>query len=184
MAKADLRTCRYKACKHPNGMIDLKVDSYIADGRSYYHSDCFEEKQKDDEKEKQEKAAKQAEKSRKNADMKLIANLWVENISNTVMFSQLYGVLNKLIDRGISSEYLVFVMQYVIGHHMTLRYPAGLTYYIDRQEIKDAYNKQFKQVIPQDQFVVKESQEIPTDNTPKFSVPKKPSGFQSILGKK
>ena len=92
----------------------------------------------------------------------------------------MFRCLNDLIARGISSEYLVFVFDYVVKNKMNLRHPFGFKYYVAKDEIKDAYKKEQakKNKIDLSSFTV-------TDNTdaPTFTAPKKQQfGFGSILG--
>lgn len=167
--KTDIKTCRYINCKHPTNKIDITVDSYKVVGTMYYHSDCYNEKQKAEWKDDATKK-----------DLQYIKNRWVECISNTVVYSQLFHILNEYIARGVPSKYLVFVIDYVIEHKMNLRYPNGFKYYVDKQEIKDAYQKQQSMkngVKKQSDFTVADS-----SDTPKFTVKQKPTGFKSILG--
>lgn len=156
MAKKVERVCRYKRCRH-GGKINIETDKFVKDNGCYFHEDCYQER----------------------ADMKLFRNLWSEHISDTVVYSQLNRTLNELLDiESITSDYLLFVLQYVIDNHCKLRYPGGFKYYVDKQEIKDAYKKKRMKKIQKTDFVVKEDE---TD-APTFSIPKKPNGFSSILG--
>lgn len=171
MAKVDIKTCRFKDCKHTNKKIDISKDEYVKNGRSFYHKDCYSIKASEEEKEKAV-----------SADMQLIKNLWIENINQTVVISLLFKVLREYLDRGVSSDYLVFVMQYVISHHCKLNHPFGFRYYIDNDSIKAEYKKKIKKEIPQNAFTVIESQEEVQEKT--FSAPKKLNSFSSILGGK
>ena len=167
----NLKTCRYKKCKFPDRRLNIAEQDYVSVGRLYFHKDCYEEKEKEDRIE---------EKIR--ADVQLIKNIWIENISNTVVLSQLYLEINKLIrERCIDSEYVIFVLDYCIKNHCNLRYPAGLKYYVDKQEIKDAFEKKHaKKIVNNATFNV----DTTTDSSPKFTINRKPSGFNSILGGK
>lgn len=170
--KSDIKTCRYVNCNHDNKEIDITKDSYHADGRMYYHSDCYELKKKNDWKDDQTKK-----------DLQYIKNQWSLCISKTVVYSQLFQCLNELLSRGISSDYLVFTFDYIVKNKMNLRYPQGFKYFVDRQEIKDAYQKyQIKKsgVMNKANFVVTDD----NSPSPKFSVNPKPVGFKSILGGK
>lgn len=158
MAKnKETRVCRYPHCKHNDRIIDLNVDKYIKDGGAYLHEDCYKNK----------------------SDIQLIKSLWQEHISPTVVNSQLMSILNKLIfDNNISTDYILFVMQYCIDHKCRLQYPPGLRYYVDSPEIKEAYKKKTQPIIRQSEFTIDEIE----DDSPKFNINKKPSGFKSILG--
>lgn len=169
--KADIKTCRYKQCRHESKSIDISKDEYVVDNRMYYHTDCYKAKTT---------VVLKDENTKK--DLQLIRTLWVDNISNTVVYSQLFHMLNELLKRGIDSDYLVFVMQYCIEHKLNLNYPNGFPYFVDKKEIKDAYAKKKNAANRCDinSFVAIEKE----DNSPKFSVNRKPSGFQSILRSK
>jgi len=148
-----IRKCYYSKCRH-GGQINTETDEYVQD-KNLYHADCYQEMK----------------------NLQLIRNLWIERISNTVSYSQLNKVLRSYLDRGISSDYLLFTLQYVIANHMALRYPGGLQYYIDREEIKKQYQKTFKS--NQRQM----SNDIAAkSNVPKFAVKTKREGFASIIG--
>ena len=170
--KSDIKVCRYKKCRHPDCKINIAEESFVLLGKSsYYHSDCYENKQSEDRKEEQLKA-----------DIQLIKNLWLENISNTVVISQLYLEINRLVrERDIPSDYVIFVLQYCIKNKCKLRYPAGLKFYVDRQEIKAAYKKSKMPKIDASSFTADQAQAV---EAPKFTVNQKPSGFSSILGRK
>lgn len=169
MAKADIRKCRYCNCKHLSQDIDTAKEPYKKKGSKFYHEDCWILQEQMNQKDAQTKA-----------DIQLIRNLWIERINNTVVLSQLYQVLNEYIARGVSSEYLVFTVEYCIKNKCVLRYPYGLKYYIDNQEIKDAYARTqiAKNRVKQEQFV-----SVDNDDAPKFTVKnKKMTGFGKILG--
>lgn len=151
-----LRNCRYVNCKH-NNKIDLEKEPYQKDLYGYYHEDCFKEK----------------------CDLQLFRDLWKKYISNTVVIKQLNNVINDLLNRGVTSDYLLFVLEYIIENKKELRYPAGFRYYVDNSYIKDDYKKRKTPKIKQDVFVAKNVD----DNAPQFSIRNKEQGFQSILKK-
>lgn len=158
-------------CKCGNKPIDTTGTGFIQKGNKYYHKECWEEGQglsKDD-------ATK--------ADIQLIKNLWLERINRTVVVSYLYKELNALIrDQGIDSKYVVFVVEYCIEKKLNLRFPGGLKYFVDKQEIKDAYaRKRAREVVGKATFEADESE---TDDSPKFTFTQKPRGFNTILRRK
>lgn len=117
------------------------------------------------------------------ADLQYIKNGWVTHISKTVIYSQLFQCLNELIARGISSDYLVFVFDYIVSHKLNLRHPKGFKYFVDKDEIKVAYKKQQSQKISS----IKPSNFSGTTDSsdvPKFALNRKPNGFGSILNHK
>ena len=169
MAKSNIRMCRYAQCNHSTKEINLDVDEYTQKGKIYYHKDCYKAKIKGEWKDEKTKQ-----------DLQTIKNLWIEHINDTVIYSQLFQMLNGFLQRGVESEYLLFVLQYCILHKYKLQYPGGFKYYVDRQEIKDAYArtkiaKMRQSPLPK----IADSEEI----SPKFSISSKPKGFSSIFKK-
>lgn len=160
--------CRYKTCKHESKDIDITKDDFVNEGKSFYHSDCYKAKTAEDE-----------AKKKKTADLMYFRNLWIDNISNTVVCSQLFKIVNDLLSRGIELEYLIFVLEYCIEHKLNLNYPAGFYYFVDKEEIKMAYTKKkiIKSGYNKNSFMAIEND----DTSPKFSVQKKSNGFQNIL---
>lgn len=170
--KTDFKTCRYVNCKHSTKKIDITTEDYCVNGKMYFHPDCYKLKKNGEWKDEQTKK-----------DLQYIKNGWVLHINNTVVYSQLFRCLNDLISRGISSEYLVFVFDYIVKNKMNLQHPAGFKYFVDKQEIKDAYRKH--QLVKSG--IKKQSDFTVTDdssNAPTFKINQKPMGFQSILGGK
>lgn len=166
--KADIKICRYAKCKHAEKKINISEDLFVVDGRKYYHQECFDALEREE-----------ASEAKLKADIQLIKNMWIENISDTVVFSQLYIEINRLVrERGIESEYVIYVLDYCIKNKMNLRYPAGLKYYIDNEEIKSSYEKtKIRKIIEKADFSVHET----TDTAPKFTINKKTGGFSNIL---
>ena len=165
------KICWYIKCKHNTKEINIETEEYVRRDNHYFHRDCYTAKINGEWKDDKTKA-----------DLQTIKNLWVENISNEVVFSDLFRRLNELVSKGIDSEYLVFVMMYIINHRLNLNYPAGFKYFVEKREIKEAYAKrQLKSSGKSDNpFVVKDD----GSTAPKFSVKSKSSGFQSILNHK
>ena len=151
------RACKYMRCKH-GGKIQVESEKYVvSESGLYFHEDCYQEK----------------------SDMALIRDMWMKHISPTVSHSLLNKVLYELLELPtVTSGYLVFALQYIIDNRYSLRYPNGFKYYIDRQEIKDAYKKKCQPIITNKQFVATNVEK----GDPVFSVPKKACGFGSILG--
>lgn len=170
--KTDIKTCRYKYCKHGTRKIDITHEEYISKGTWYYHKDCYKAKLNGDWKDQQTKD-----------DLQLIKNLWIEHIDKTVVYSLLLRELNGFIERGIDSEYLVFVMQYVIKNNCKLNYPAGFKYYVANETIKKAYGKSIEKKTTQ--LTLQSDKSVPNKNTakePQVKINNKPIGFRNILG--
>lgn len=151
-----LKQCRYQFCKH-NGQIDIDTEPFIRKSNTYLHEDCYKAK----------------------CDLELIRNLWKLRINQTTSKQELSKVLNKHIENGYSEEYLLFMIQFIINHKLSLKYPGGIKYYIDDTRIKEAYRKsRIPKVKPEDFKIEKDS-----DDSPTFTVQQKKTGFGSILHK-
>ena len=150
------RKCAYAGCKH-NGVINIETEAFIRKSNVFFHEDCYKEK----------------------CDLELFRNIWKRRINNGVSIQDLNKVLNMNIKKGYSSEYLIFVIQYVADHNMNLKYPGGLKYYLDEPKIKEAYKKsKIKKIKPEDFRI-----ESDTTVSPTFTVQQKKTGFGSILRK-
>lgn len=172
MARADFKVCRYANCAHPSKLIDTSTEEYMRQDRLFYHVDCYEKK-----------CAEENKKRSESADIQLIKNLWISNISNTVVIPELYRVLRELINRGVSTDYLVFVMNYVIQNHCKLNYPRGFCYYVDNKDIKGEYEKsKARKYVPPSSFVVHEG--YGNVELPNLYRPPKKKGIGDILGGK
>jgi hypothetical protein len=171
MSKSDIKKCRFVGCKHPTREIDIGTEPYTKVGTMYYHEDCFQLKKSNEWKDSQ---------TRK--DLAEFREIWFNRISRTVNYPQLMWILNDYIARGVSSDYLLFTLKYILNNNMNLNYPNGFKYYVDREDIKKAYDKHLiqKRIVEQAKNPVKTDVQ---DNAPKFSVKTKPKGFQTILGK-
>lgn len=157
MAKKDIKHCKYSHCLHKDKALDITQDDYMQKGRSYYHADCY----------------------RTLANIELIKSIWVQHISDTVVYSYLVKTLNQLIfDNNISSDYILFVIQYCINNNKNLRYPGGIKYFVDDKDIRDAYIKKYHKAprVKMSEFKA-ESQ----SDEPKFTISMKQSGFGSII---
>lgn len=164
----NIKHCRYAMCNH-GGSIDVTTDKYVMPKKGYYyHTDCFNNyktaMQKDDKTKK---------------DLQYIRNQWVTCINKTVVYSELNRCLNDLLLRGVSSDFMVFTLDYVIDHHLNLNHPMGFKYYIDKGYIRKAYQSKINKM------QAKQNADLPVDNptdSPSFKINKpKPYGFSSIL---
>lgn len=171
MSKKDIRKCRFVGCKHSTKDIDISQEPYINVGSFFYHEDCYKLKQSNEWKDKQ---------TRK--DLQEFRDIWHQRISTTVNYAQLMKILNEYIANGVSSDYLLFAFKYVLDNGMNLNYPYGFKYYVDRADIKNAYNKHLAKKKIKEQEKNPPKTDIP-DNAPKFKVQNKSKGFQTILGK-
>ena len=187
MSKANIRVCRYKNCSHESREIDIKNEPFLADGTKYYHPDCFElekrakELAEEQARKKKEKLNEKKQRDKKTReDLVYIRKLWSENIDKFVVYSQLTKMLNDLLDLGISSDYLVFTIEYAIKHNMNLKHPPGIKYFVKRDEIQNAYKRRLMEERKRKR--VEDIAKANNDNSPKFSIKQKPRGFGSIFG--
>lgn len=169
--KTDIKTCRFVGCPHGK-KIDISKDEYVMPTKGqYYHPDCWSKKRSGTWKDSQTRA-----------DLQYIKNEWALRIDKNVNYSQLMRVLNDFVGRGVSSEYLVFVLDYVIKHKKKLNYPYGFKYYVDDKEIKTAYDRSKYVKIDQSKFAVEKKEfEPPQKTEPSPLIANKPKGFESIL---
>lgn len=181
--KTDIKTCRYRECNHKSKDINIFADKYVKIGSAYYHEDCYVAKKKKDEDLRKKKNATRIQTQKEKDDLLHIIDLWVTHINKQVNFGQLRKILNNHISNGISSEQLVFTLEYVISHNMKLNYPAGLKYYVNDERIQNAYYASLRK--PKNNHknhneVVK----LNEDNAPKFTFNPPSIGFSSILKRK
>ena len=176
MAKSDLKICPYCKCPFPDHEVDISRDSFTkAKNGRYYHAECFEKEQKEKQRTTEEKA-----------DLALFMDLWNKHISNTVNYGMLRKILNEYMMRGVSTDYLLFCLQYIIANRCVLNYPNGFKYYVDRKEIKEAYEKKQiqKQYDEMKREAAQNTQPIGSSNAPHFAVQKQQSqGFEKILNR-
>ena len=155
--------CSFKNCQHESKQIDLDSEEHICDKKSYakkyYHKDCYTNK----------------------CNIEKAIDLWYKHIDKDVSFPSLMRILKELVfKKKNDSGYIVFALKYCIDNDYNLNYPPGLRYFIERQEIKDAYaQKKLKQLKAKGYRY-----EISEDDSPKFApVDKRPKGFSSIFKK-
>ena len=110
--------CGYKQCK-----LGGKVNKDIAvkKGNRYYHSECLQEIYNKEQ----------------------IRELFLKHINPTEIISLLNRTINQIIDvKKVSSEFLLYALEYVIKNKLPLNRAAGLYYIINNKHIKNDYMKQ------------------------------------------
>lgn len=109
--------CRYKYCKC-GGEVDK--DEAIKEGNSYYHKTCIKEKQL-----KQD-----------------IEDYYLSNMPQATL-QILRKVIKQLIhDKGMSAEYVLYVLKYISNNHKPINNPFGLINYCNDKRISDLFEKQ------------------------------------------
>lgn len=110
--------CGYKQCKLGN---EVDKDIAVKKGNRYYHKECLQEINNKEE----------------------IRKLFLEKVNPQEVITSLNGVIKKLVnDKGISSEFLLFALRYVIKNKVQLNHAPGLFYIVNNEKIKQAYQKE------------------------------------------
>jgi hypothetical protein len=115
--------CTYTQCKLGN-----KVDKSMAvkKGTKYYHPECLKEAE----------------------NKNMIRKLFLDNINETEVVAMLNRTINQIIDtKNISSDFLLYALNYVINNKLPLNHAGGLHYIINNQKIKESYEKEKSQKI-------------------------------------
>lgn len=107
--------------------------------------------------------------------------LWIASINKSVEYGFLKFAFNDAISRGFNTDYILFVLRYCIDNRLSLHYPAGFKYFLDKPFIKQAYEKEKSKKKPKvkiDFSKMRKQQSI----EPSFTAPdSKPKGFNSIF---
>lgn len=104
--------------------------------------------------------------------------LWQKYISSDVNLKELDNNITILLRNKITIDYIIFCLEYVIHYKLNLKYPAGLKYFINRDDIKRAYNLSKIKRIELYEFNIEDDVD-----SPKFNYTIQESGFQKILKK-
>lgn len=108
--------CRYSYCKH-NG--EVNKEEAIKEGNSYFHKDCYEEKQ-----------LKQK-----------IEEYYILNMPQCTL-QLLRKVIKQLIhEKGNEAKYIMFVLEYIYNNKKPINNPFGLVNYCNDERIKNEFKK-------------------------------------------
>lgn len=111
--------CRWTHCRHDSRELS-KQDAILIGRNSYYHKDCYHEKE----------------------TIEQVLTLYKEKIDPNPIWNYLRGVVNNLIFKnGNSADYVLFSLQYAVNHRFNIRNPAGLYYIAKNSEIEDAWKR-------------------------------------------
>lgn len=106
--------CSYKYCFCEDN------EEMVKNGTWKYHQECLDTKN----------------------DIAEIAQLFQEKINSNVVYPQLYGVINNIVfQKGVTTKFLKFGLEYYIDHRIKLNYPAGLYYILQNREVQNAWDK-------------------------------------------
>jgi hypothetical protein len=107
--------CEYKYCKSKNTeeeLIKIKTKNY--------HQKCYQEIQ----------------------NKQKICELYYSNICKTVVYSQLVKTVDNIVNfKLIDSNYLLYIVEYIIRNKKIIHSPLGLHYYINDTRIMKEYTQ-------------------------------------------
>ena len=108
--------CRYSYCKHGG---EVNKEEAIKDGNSYFHKDCYEEKQ-----------LKQS-----------IEEYYISNMPSCTL-QILRKVIKQLIhEKNNEAKYVMFVLEYIYKNKKPINNPFGLMNYCNDGIIKSEFKK-------------------------------------------
>lgn len=159
-AKNKQHVCRYTHCYYGN--TEIPPDDEIKVGNRYMHKKCAI-------------ASQSIQKAKE---------LYYENISSTVVMSQLLNVINNIIfTKNVDPEYLVFAIQHAISAKIQIKSPYSLHYLIDNSRIKQLWEREKKKRISTRMMEEIKHHAACSENEPKFTSPKqKNESFMDIFG--
>lgn len=145
--------CKYSNCLHES--VEMRKEDAVAQGRSYYHSDCLKTKD----------------------EIREIIDLFKNKINPNPVYSQLQSVIKNIVfTKKLGSSFLLFGLKYYIKHKIPLNYPQGLYYVIQNKDVVDAYNKE------KTKDIQRLAVEITEESEHKFThIPTKCNSFTDIL---
>jgi len=113
---ARLYKCWYKNCPY-NGKV--KDEDALKVGKRRYHNECFDNLN----------------------NLKKIRELYYDHIDKTVIFNQLNKVIDNIINqKRISTDYLLYAIEYAIEEGIEVKYPASLFYLINNFKVRKSYS--------------------------------------------
>lgn len=108
--------CRYKYCKYGG---EVKKEDSIQEGKSYYHKQCYEEKN----------------------DKKAIEEYYIVNFPSCII-SVLRKVINQLIyDKKLDTKFILYMLKYIKKNDKPINNPFGLLNYCTNTQIIEEYKK-------------------------------------------
>lgn len=153
--KKEVFKCRWSHCKHGG---EVRLDDAVKDGSSYYHKDCYEEKQ----------------------NIQKIMDLYVERVDPNPIFSLLRKTVNDLVFKdGFGADYTLFALKYCLDNGWKIKHIPGLRYVVRDDKAKAAWERQLSASRSYPAFSI--NTEINFDIAPAIHAPKQRS-FTDILG--
>ena len=154
--------CKYSHCKHESTEIP-KGEEVLVGKASYYHKDCYQEM----------------------TAIKNVIDTYVKKIDSHPIMSLLRKVVNEIVYKHkVDARFLLFALNYCIGHNWSINHPQGL-YYVAKS---DAAKQQWERMMAsKNRKEIKETQknaeinnDIDNDKTFEYHV-QKTVGFEDIL---
>lgn len=166
--KKEVFKCRWSHCKHGG---EVRLDDAVKDGSSYYHKDCYEEKQ----------------------NIQKIMDLYVERVDPNPIFSLLRKTVNDLVFKdGFGADYTLFALKYCLDNGWKIKHVPGLRYVVRDDKAKAAWERQLMASIKQKVNADRESflqtdkpEDFDLDNIPVFNQSnsrRRRNEFASVLG--
>jgi len=151
--------CAFSRCKRP---IDpLKDEYHRTKNGKCYHKACYEMLLKASE----------------------FTRMWQDSINREENVRKIKSAFfRNVYDLGFSEDYVLFGLKYCVNNKMSLNFPPGLKYYLEFDEVKDAYDvacgkKKPKRIVKINDFRVDKEEK----SAQKFNYVEKNRGFSSIF---
>ena len=165
MKKKEVFKCRWSHCKHGG---EVHVDDAVKDGSSYYHKDCYEEKQ----------------------NLQKILDLYVERVDPDPVFAFLRRTINDIVFKdGYGADYFLFALKYCLDNGWNIQHVPGLRYVVRNKDAKSAWEKRIaantKQRVEMERAeYIKDDIPIEVDlnDIPVSNQSRRKNGFASVLG--
>ena len=144
--------CRYSHCKHEG--VPVNKEDGVCVGKSYYHIDCYQEKEL----------------------LREIERYYIENFDSNPIMGALRKVINTIVfSQGKTPEFLMFALRYAKSNRIPLTHEAGIYYVVRDKEIINSWNKKR----PTPQFEFNDVSDLETVDG--YSTTQTKSGFNRIL---
>lgn len=114
MAKSTVK-CKYSCCCH-GGVVEKDVA--VKDGNSYYHEDCFKEKNNKTQ----------------------IIDIYCKRYNSNEPMTKIRKAINTLIEKN-DSEYVLYALCQYVRQKKPLRSVYGISYILSNEEYVNGYKK-------------------------------------------
>lgn len=130
VAKPKLVNCRYPKCHLLHASTELSKDEAIFYNNRYYHNNCLHTM----------------------LTVMKIKDLFIQRVDPTLTAKQigmLVSTVNNIVfSKHIDVDFVLFAVQWIVDNKPgVLKYPAGIHYIIQDNDVKDAWNKEKRRQI-------------------------------------